>query len=157
MPQLLDLDRFLPYRLSVLSNRVSGVIARLYAEKFDLSIPEWRILAVVGKYGPQTATDVAARTAMDKVRVSRAIARLLESGRMQRHVDPTDRRRMTLQMTDEGRAVYDEIVPLALSAEAQLLAEVPPDVRAAFDRLNAALTDAVSAMEVQLGESALGV
>ncbi|MFD2263255.1 MarR family winged helix-turn-helix transcriptional regulator [Lacibacterium aquatile] len=151
MSSHLDLDHFLPYRLSVLSNRVSGVIARLYAEKFDLTIPEWRVLAVLGKYGKQTATDVAARTAMDKVRVSRAIARLIEHERVHRHVDPIDRRRLTLDMTEEGRDIYDQIVPLALSAEARLLGGVNSATRKAFDALSTALTDAVAKMEAELG------
>ena len=71
-PARLELDRFLPYRLSVLANTVSSGIARLYAERFQLTIPEWRVLAVIGCYGPQSANEVCRRTAMDKVRGRRA-------------------------------------------------------------------------------------
>lgn len=84
MNDLLILDRFLPYRLSVLSNTVSTAIANRYTERFDLRIPEWRVLAVLGMQPGLSAADVAARTAMDAVAVSRAVTRLLKQGRLER-------------------------------------------------------------------------
>ena len=74
-PSVLELEHFLPYRLSVLSNRISQAIARIYAERFDLSITEWRLMAVMGRYPDLTAAQLVERTAMDKVAVSRAVAR----------------------------------------------------------------------------------
>ena len=74
----LDLEHFLPYRLSVLSNRVSDAIARVYSERFALGVTEWRVMAVLGRYPDLSASEVAQRTAMDKVAVSRAVARLLD-------------------------------------------------------------------------------
>jgi DNA-binding MarR family transcriptional regulator len=153
----LDLERFMPYRLSVLSNRVSALIAKLYSDQFNLTIPEWRILAVLGRYGEMTATEVAGRTAMDKVRVSRAIARLLGAERLARRVDPQDRRRLTLEMTEAGRAIYDQIVPLALSAEKRLLVSIPQADLAAFERLATHLTGAVAALEAELSGELDGV
>ena len=90
---VLELDRFLPYRLSVLSNRISQDIARLYAERFALGITEWRVLAVLGRYPDLSASELVERTAMDKVAVSRAVARLLRDGRLKRRVHGDDRRR----------------------------------------------------------------
>lgn len=75
----LYLDDFIPYRLSVLSNRISRSVAALYAERFGLTIPEWRVMAVLGleetRAGCVCANTVAERTEMDKVQVSRAVAR----------------------------------------------------------------------------------
>lgn len=121
-PDTLDLERFLPYRLSVLANTVSRSIARLYADRFDLTIPEWRVMAVLGRFGPLTANQLSGRTAMDKVRISRAVARLLAARRLTRRVEYADRRRAHLNLSARGRAVYREIVPLARAAEARLLA-----------------------------------
>lgn len=118
----LALENFVPYRLSVLSNTVSGAIARSYADRFGLTIPEWRIMAVLGRFAPLTASEVSARTAMDKVRVSRAVAGLLKSGRIERTTDSKDRRRVRLRLSPAGRRVYREIVPFALSVEDWLLA-----------------------------------
>ena len=61
----LALERFLPYRLSVLTNTVSRAIARLYDERFGLSIPEWRVRAALGRYGQLTASEICRVTAMD--------------------------------------------------------------------------------------------
>ena len=82
----LDLDRFLPYRLSVLSNRISQAIARLYQARFGFGITEWRVIAVLGRYPELSANAVAERTAMDKVAVSRAVAHLLERGLLLREM-----------------------------------------------------------------------
>ncbi|HEY6940450.1 helix-turn-helix domain-containing protein, partial [Dokdonella sp.] len=75
----LELERFLPYRLSILSNRVSQAIAREYQDRFDLSMTEWRVMAVLARYDGHglSASEVAARTEMDKVAVSRALTRLV--------------------------------------------------------------------------------
>jgi DNA-binding MarR family transcriptional regulator len=135
----LDLDRFLPYRLSVLSNRVSGAIARHYSDRFGLSIPEWRVMAVLGQSSNLapglSARDVAVRTAMDKVQVSRAVASLEKARRVARAADANDRRIARLSLSAKGRAIYDEIVPLALHLEAVFLAALSPAERATLDAL----------------------
>jgi DNA-binding MarR family transcriptional regulator len=142
----LELDRFLPYRLSILANTVSSGVARIYAKRFQMTIPEWRVMAVLGCYGPQSANAVCGRTAMDKVRVSRAVARLMRAGRLRRAVDPRDRRRRVLTLTARGVAVHDRIVPLARAAEARLLAPLSPAERRQIDRLVAKLQRRASAI-----------
>ena len=131
----LDLEHFLPYRLSVLSNRISSAIAREYSQRFALTVTEWRVMAVLGRYPGLSASKVAQRTAMDKVAVSRAVARLLESGRIEREFDDDDRRRSVLHLSEAGYAVYDQIVPLALGFEAHLLAEMSQEERDLLFRL----------------------
>jgi DNA-binding MarR family transcriptional regulator len=119
--KLLILQKFLPYRLSVLSNRISQAIADLYEEKFSLTLPEWRMIAVLGEESDLSAAEVSQRTAMDKVAVSRAVKNLLASGRLERHFSNDDRRRSVLSLSDKGRKVYQKVLPLALSYEAMLL------------------------------------
>ena len=137
----LELERFLPYRLSVLSNRLSTAIARIYGERFDLGITEWRVMAVLGLYPGLSAVELAQRTAMDKVAVSRAVARLVESGRLVREVDPGDRRRSVLYLSEAGRGIYAEVAPLTLEFEEQLFGHLEPREREALfrhlDRLDA--------------------
>jgi DNA-binding MarR family transcriptional regulator len=131
----LDLEHFLPYRLSVLSNRVSGAIARVYSERFGLGVTEWRVMAVLGRYPDLSAGEVAQRTAMDKVAVSRAVASLVESGRVERETHGDDRRRSVLRLTDEGRSIHDAVAPLALAFERRLLDGMAPDEREVLFRL----------------------
>jgi DNA-binding MarR family transcriptional regulator len=132
---VLELDRFLPYRLSVLSNRISQDIAALYGEKFGLTVTEWRILAVLGRYPGLSATEVAERTAMDKVAVSRAVTSLLGNGRLKRRLHGDDRRRSVLELSAKGYKIYDVVAPLALAYERRLLDGLRDDERAALDRL----------------------
>ena len=134
-PAVLALERFLPYRLSVLMNRVSTAIAAAYARRFRLTVAEWRVIAVIGRFGAMPASAVCGRTAMDKVRVSRAVARLIRSGRLVRRSDADDRRRALLALTAAGRAVYDEIGPHALAVEARLLEPLSVADRADLERL----------------------
>jgi DNA-binding MarR family transcriptional regulator len=134
-PGTLELDRFLPYRLSVLSNMVSQSIASLYGERFQLSVTEWRVLAVLGRYPGLSAGEVAERTQMDKVAVSRAVAQLLAAGRIQRGTDRQDRRRSVLKLSARGTRVYREIVPLAQACEARLLSVLSPHERDQLDHI----------------------
>jgi len=137
----LDLDRFMPYRLSVLTNRVSNAIARSYSERFGLSVAEWRVMAVLGQAPGLSARDVARRTEMDKVQVSRAVASLVRRRRLQKESDSADGRVMRLALTARGRTIYDEIVPRALDLEERFLAALAPNERAAFHRLIGKLSD----------------
>ncbi|MEM1150533.1 MAG: MarR family winged helix-turn-helix transcriptional regulator, partial [Pseudomonadota bacterium] len=111
----LSLAAFLPYRLSVLSNTVSSAIAADYQREFGLTIWQWRVMAVIAETAGLTARDVTARTAMDKVAVSRAVAALEERHLVSRRVDPGDARASHLDLTKAGRAIYLKIVPLALA------------------------------------------
>lgn len=129
----LDLERYLPFRLSVVANRVTRAVARVYARRYQLSAPEWRTMAVLGRYGAMTANNVVERTAMDKVRVSRAVARLLARGRISRRTDPEDRRRAILDLTPEGRLVYGNVVPLVLAVENELVTDLTPEERTVLE------------------------
>jgi len=120
---LLDLEHFLPYRLSVLSNRISQDIAALYAERFNLGITEWRIIAILGRYPDLSATEVAERTAMDKVAVSRAVASLLKQKRLKRKFDNNDLRRSVISLNAAGEKIYSQVAPLAKRLQDALLAD----------------------------------
>lgn len=124
MKDELILEEFLPYRLSVTSHTVSTNIARVYEKRFGVSIPEWRVIAILGRYPGLSAVEVADRTLMDKVAVSRAVTRLIKNGRIDRQFADADRRRSILNLSDEGRRVHNEIAPLALQFERELLQDV---------------------------------
>jgi len=119
--------------------RISNAIARSYERRFRLSVPEWRVMAVLGRFGPLSANGVAEKTQMDKVRVSRAVSRLVATGRVSRRIDRRDRRRSVLALTAAGVAIHREIVPHARRVEARLLAGLTLAERAALDHLLAKL------------------
>ena len=129
----LQLERFLPHRLSVLTNTVSAALAEEYSDRFKLSIPEWRVMAVLAHAPGLSAADVAARTAMDKVAISRAVARLMVAGRLRRRRASDDRRRFALELSRAGHQVYGQIVPWALDYERRLLAALTAGGAATLD------------------------
>ncbi len=117
-----DLEQFLPYRLSVLANTVSQGIAASYRDEHGISITEWRILAVLGRYPGLTASEVTDRTAMDKVAIHRGVKSLEEKALLLRKTDSGDRRRQCLFITPgKGRAVLDKVIPRANDFERKLL------------------------------------
>jgi DNA-binding MarR family transcriptional regulator len=133
------LEEFLPYRLSRLATRVSKALAGVYAERFALSIAQWRILATLQAEPGLTARDVAARAALDKVAVSRAVAALGERGLLRRRPVSGDGRASRLQLSRRGSDLFRRIAPLALGWEEELLAPLSPDERRDFRRLLAKL------------------
>jgi DNA-binding MarR family transcriptional regulator len=130
----LQLADFLPYRLSVVSNVVSQALSAAYSERFGLTIPEWRVLAVLAMAPDLSAAQVAEKTAMDKVAVSRAVGALLAAGRVRRRFAASDRRRSMLRLSAQGEAVYARVVPLALAYEQSLLEPFGAAERAALER-----------------------
>ena len=149
---VLALERFLPYRLSVLANTVSRALARDYAERFGLSVPQWRVMAVLGRFPDLSAGEVAEKTAMDKVTVSRAVAGLLRDGRLQRSVHAGDRRRSVLRLSADGHEIYARIVPIARAYEARLLEVLNDEEFAALDAIIDRLTETGRALQRQGGE-----
>lgn len=117
----LKLEDFLPYQLAVLSNTVSTTVARAYDQRFKVSIPEWRVIAVLGRFTGLSAIEVAERTMLDKVAVSRAVTKLIKSGRIDRQFADTDKRRSILNLSEEGKTLHDEIGQLGLQFERDLV------------------------------------
>jgi len=131
----LKLSEFLPYRLSVLSNRISRSIADSYEERFQISLPEWRVMAVLGEEPGLSAGQVADRTAMDKVAVSRAVNRLIDSGRIKRQFADDDRRRSVLALSESGQKTYFDVIPIALGHESKLLEQLSDSEKTQLDAL----------------------
>jgi DNA-binding MarR family transcriptional regulator len=150
---LIKLESFLPYRLSVLANVTSSAIAAAYEKRFGLSIPEWRVIAVLMRHPGLSAREVAEKSRMDAVAVSRAVNRLLRAGRLRRAVAADDRRRSILQVSAAGAAVYRGVAPLALEFERALLDTLSPGDRATLDRLLQELTTRAESLAVDLREA----
>ena len=119
-PADFDLETFLPYRLSVTTNRVSRAFAAQYEQEFGISIPEWRAIAVLGAFAPLSSNEICERTAMDKAKVSRAVAALLKRGLIEREAHETDQRLLQLTLSKQGRKIYEAIIPRARAIEAEV-------------------------------------
>jgi DNA-binding MarR family transcriptional regulator len=141
----LELERFLPYRLSILSNRVSQAIAREYTKRYELSMTEWRVMAVLARFNGEgmSAREVADRTAMDKVAVSRALARLTSAGRVSRSTHNGDKRRSVLRLTAKGWKIHDAVAPRARAHEREMLGKLNIEER----RMLAQILDKLAPIE----------
>lgn len=133
-PALL-LETFMPYRLAVVAHVVSRALSEVYTQEFGLSIPEWRVLANLGRCGPLNAGELAERSSMDKPKVTRALQRLEARGLVQRAVVSADRRQVRLTLTRRGRLQFRQIAALALEWEAKLLGSLSAAERTTFDRV----------------------
>ncbi|GEO14990.1 MarR family winged helix-turn-helix transcriptional regulator [Microvirga aerophila] len=118
---LVVLEDFLPYRLNVLASLTSNALARIYAERFGLTIPGWRVIATLGQYDVRTARDIAAHGVMHKSTISRAVSSLEQQGLIVRHPNQDDRREELLALTPEGRGIYEALAPEALAFEERLV------------------------------------
>jgi DNA-binding MarR family transcriptional regulator len=129
----MELDRFFPYRLALLADAVSRSMAQIYAERFDLTRDEWRVLAALAGHSPARTAMVIDRTTLDKVSVSRALARMERKGLVARETDPDDSRGHLIRLLSAGRSLFRKIVPMVRSREAFLLEGLDPAERVALD------------------------
>lgn len=140
------LKDFLPYRLAITSNAVSGLIAGEYGERFGLRIPEWRVMAVLGDAGSATQRELVRATLMDKVAVNRACKQLETRGLLARSPNAADGRSHHLELTEAGRAMAAQIWPQAFGTTDRIFTclsdEEQASLRAMLDRLFAAARDA---------------
>jgi DNA-binding MarR family transcriptional regulator len=147
-PREFELGKYLPFRLTVLSNRLTRRVAKFYAQQFKLTAPEWRTMAVLGQHGAMSANAVIAQTTMDKVRVSRAVAKLLKTDLITRDSDPHDRRRAILALTPAGMEIYRQIVPMVQAIESEIIAALSGDERSVLDA-------ALAKIEAYLGQNGI--
>jgi len=151
MADTLKLDDFLPYRLSIASNRVSGAIATAYHALFGLRIPEWRLVAVLAEGGEMTQRAIGHVTQMDKVTVSRAAIVLVERGLAARSPNEDDQRSHHLSLTKAGRRLYDEVAPMALAIDHQIFEGFSRDELATLRAMLERLEKAATALEADQG------
>lgn len=146
VPNPAPLEARLSYRCSMISVRIARFLAPMWESRYGLSVATWRILAIIARYGPLSAKEVATRTSNDTFHVSRAIDRLVRIKYVRRDVDPQDRRRASIQLTAAGRATHREIAKVLSRVEDELLSG-----------LKAAERETVQAALANLDERALAL
>jgi len=137
----LKLEEFLPYRLNVCASLVSQALSRIYAKRYKIGVPEWRVLVTLGQFGAMTAKAIGSHSHMHKTKVSRAVALLERRKWLTRKVNKDDMREAFLSLTPAGRDIYSELAPIALEFARQLLETVDAADRAALDRAIRKLTE----------------
>jgi DNA-binding MarR family transcriptional regulator len=144
----LKLDEFLPYRLNVCSALVTQALSRIYAARYKIGVPEWRVLVTLGEFGNMTAKAIGHHSHMHKTKVSRAVALLERRKLVARKTNRDDLREAFLSLTPAGRDVYDELAPAALEFMRQLMETVDPADRAALNRVLSKLIERSTQLSV---------
>lgn len=128
-------EHSLPHAFSVIANRISHALERMYGELFGISVVDWRIIAILGTHFPLSAKALAELTAMDQVSVSRAIEQLSNKKLVERRVDSADRRRVALRLSRKGMDIYNRVMPLLSASEALLISELSESDAATIRRI----------------------
>ena len=137
----LKLEEFLPYRLNVCASLVTRALSSIYAERYKIGVPEWRVLVTLGQYGHMTAKAIGSHSQMHKTKVSRAVAQLERRKWLARRTNRADLREAFLSLTPAGRVIYDEAAPIALDFVRKLMDTLDAADRAALDRALKKLTE----------------
>ncbi len=136
----LKLEQFLPYQLNVVASLTSQALSRVYARRYSIGVPEWRVLVTLGQYGVMTAKAIGAHTHMHKTKVSRAVALLEKRRLLARRTNREDMREAFLSLTAAGRTMYEELAPHALDFARRLTEILTPADREVFNRALSQLT-----------------
>ncbi len=130
------LEQLIPYKITVLSNRLAAKFLARYGQKYDLSVLDWRVMAVIGPEPGISAKQIVDRTDLDKPQVSRAVSRMMERGLIAREVNNVDRRLLHLRLTPAGYKIYRALWPEEVALEKRL---VKPLTQADVAHFNAIL------------------
>jgi DNA-binding MarR family transcriptional regulator len=147
----LKLEHFLPYQLNMVSSLVSQALSRVYARRYGIGVPEWRVVVTLGQYGVMTAKAIGAHTHMHKTKVSRAVALMEKRRLIARRANRDDMRETFLSLTAAGRTMYEEVAPHALEFARRLTEILSPGDREAFDRALRQLTARSAELVAELG------
>ena len=143
-----ELARFLPFRLNRLAAEISEQLSELYAERFGIDIPQWRVLATLASGNSWTAKAIVASTRTHKSTISRAVEALEQRRLIESLRSSEDKREYRLRLTAAGRRLFRELEPLVLDYEQRLVRLIGDDGR----RLERSIT----ALEKALGLGAEG-
>ena len=128
----LKLETFLPYQLSICSNLVTNALSRIYGERYNIGVPEWRVMVMLGEFETLTAKAIGIRTHMHKTKVSRAVALLERRKLVTRRANHADLREAFLSLTPAGREMYEDLAPSALEFTDKMMDAFDPADRATF-------------------------
>jgi DNA-binding MarR family transcriptional regulator len=148
----LKLEQFLPYQLNVVSSLVSQALSRVYAQRYGIGVPEWRVLVTLGQYQMMTAKAIGAHTHMHKTKVSRAVAILEKRRLLGRRPNREDKREAFLSLTAAGKNIYEELAPHALDFAKRLTEILTSADREAFNRVISQLTARSAQLVAEVGK-----
>lgn len=130
----LDLDNYLPY----LVNRVGTIIAEQFGGEalapYRLSIPMWRVMAVLASKGGLRQIDLASLTSIDASTLSRLVTRLVGLGVVSRTRSTSSTREVIVKLTAKGKTQVARLIPVARDYETAAIAGLSAEELAVLKR-----------------------
>jgi len=123
----LDLRNFVPYRITTLAALVRRELATIYRKDPGLNEPEWKVMTTLAHFGPLPSGEIGHYVTLDRVAVSRALARLIALGLATRMPNANDQRMFTVDLTPRAARLYDRMSAQALAIEETILAALDQD------------------------------
>lgn len=105
-----------PYLLNRVGVRMGELFSRRLQER-GMTLPMYRVLAVVKQEGPQRLTDLSAMVTVELSTLSRLVSSMKKEGLVSR-TRPEDGRTVSIALTPKGDALAEELMPLAAEFEA---------------------------------------
>jgi len=149
-----ELTRFLPFRLNRLAAEISEQLASLYAGRFGIDIPQWRVLATLSSGDGWTAKAIVASTRTHKSTISRAVEALEQRRLIESIRSPEDKREYRLQLTAAGRKLFRQLEPLVLDYESRLIGQMGESEGRRLEKAIAAL-EKVLGLKAESSDEAL--
>ena len=155
----LNVEDFLTFRMNRLSNALRTNLTKAYLEDFGLSLPEWRLLALVARFSPLRFSEVTARSGMDKGQVSRTLRVMAGRGLTKTKTIKERGSRSTealaapvmVSITPKGTALYKAVLPVARKRQADILLTLNDAERSSLysiiDKLSATIGEGVGEAE----------
>lgn len=130
----------LAYRIHVVANTISRSAAARYRREFDVTLGEWRSIALLARYGPLGLNQLARQGGVDRGQISRIVAGLTARGLVSR-THQLKGKPVNLVLTAKGENVYEGLFKAAVDRDEVFLGALTATEQATFDRmLNKILT-----------------
>lgn len=114
--------RFIAYQVERAHAKLTIQATRVLAAHCGLTPRQWWIIADMMAEAPETASELAMIGDMDPGQLSRNMKMLVDAGYVETRGDARDRRRQIISLTDAGRAVHDETIPVMAARNRHLVA-----------------------------------
>jgi DNA-binding MarR family transcriptional regulator len=153
----LNLFKFVPFRLNRLAAEISMALSDEYRDRYGIEIPEWRVIATLGfRDTPCSAQYIVQSTKTHKSTISRAVTSLLERCLVERVASPLDRREYVLQLSRDGKNLYQGLIPRLLNREQEILSCLSPNERRQFENALAKIEQSLKLVQSDETPASIG-
>lgn len=121
------LDDQVGYLLRRVNQRHLAIFAAVIPEATTTQLAA---MARLAELGPASQNQLGRATAMDAATIKGVVGRLMARDLVTTVPDPEDRRRLIVDLTPEGRALFEALKPRGLEASRRTLEPLAPDDRA---------------------------